>query len=95
MEPIGDAWIRYSAVYYLYALVFVAFGVAAGPMGIGILDISVDTMARLAKIPNIVGVKDATGDLDRDSADAVLDMLVKLRRDVFALSRRDRDRRRR
>ncbi|HRT09542.1 MAG TPA: NADH-quinone oxidoreductase subunit A, partial [Candidatus Paceibacterota bacterium] len=25
MEPIGDAWIRYSAVYYLYALVFVAF----------------------------------------------------------------------
>ena len=23
MEPIGDAWIRYSAVYYLYALVFV------------------------------------------------------------------------
>src|ERR1019366_1026674 len=28
MEPIGDAWIRYSAVYYLYALVFVAFAVA-------------------------------------------------------------------
>ena len=27
MEPIGDAWIRYSAVYYLYALVFVAFAV--------------------------------------------------------------------
>jgi NADH-quinone oxidoreductase subunit A len=25
MEPSGDAWIRYSAVYYLYALVFVAF----------------------------------------------------------------------
>jgi NADH:ubiquinone oxidoreductase subunit 3 (subunit A) len=24
-EPIGDAWIRYSAVYYLYALIFVAF----------------------------------------------------------------------
>ena len=24
MEPIGDAWIRYSAVYYRYALVFVA-----------------------------------------------------------------------
>ena len=22
MDPIGDAWIRYSAVYYLYALVF-------------------------------------------------------------------------
>lgn len=27
MEPIGDAWIRYTAVYYLYALVFVAFAV--------------------------------------------------------------------
>lgn len=27
MEPIGDAWIRYSAIYYLYALVFVAFAV--------------------------------------------------------------------
>ena len=27
MEPFGDAWIRYSAVYYLYALVFVAFAV--------------------------------------------------------------------
>lgn len=27
MEPIGDAWVRYSAAYYLYALVFVAFAV--------------------------------------------------------------------
>ena len=27
MDPIGDAWIRYSAVYYLYALVFVGFAV--------------------------------------------------------------------
>ena len=27
MDPIGDAWIRYSAVYYLYALVFVGFSV--------------------------------------------------------------------
>jgi NADH-quinone oxidoreductase subunit A len=27
VEPIGDAWIRYSAVYYRYALVFVAFAV--------------------------------------------------------------------
>ena len=27
MQPIGDAWIRYSAVYYLYALIFVAFAV--------------------------------------------------------------------
>jgi NADH:ubiquinone oxidoreductase subunit 3 (subunit A) len=27
MDPIGDAWVRYSAVYYLYALIFVAFAV--------------------------------------------------------------------
>ena len=27
VDPIGDAWIRYSAVYYLYALVFLAFAV--------------------------------------------------------------------
>jgi NADH:ubiquinone oxidoreductase subunit 3 (subunit A) len=27
MDPIGDAWIRYSVVYYLYALIFVAFAV--------------------------------------------------------------------
>lgn len=27
MTPIGDAWIRYSAVYYLYALIFIAFAV--------------------------------------------------------------------
>ncbi len=30
-----------------------------------IIDMSVDTMARLAKLPNIVGVKDATSDLNR------------------------------
>lgn len=27
IDPIGDAWVRFSAVYYLYALVFVAFAV--------------------------------------------------------------------
>jgi NADH-quinone oxidoreductase subunit A len=27
MEPIGPAWIRYGVVYYLYALIFVAFSV--------------------------------------------------------------------
>lgn len=27
VDPIGDAWVKYSAVYYLYALMFVAFAV--------------------------------------------------------------------
>jgi 4-hydroxy-tetrahydrodipicolinate synthase len=31
------------------------------------VDISNDTLARLAKLPNIVGIKDATGDLPRAS----------------------------
>lgn len=35
--------------------------------GRAIVDIAVDTMARLAKHPNIIGVKDATGNLARPS----------------------------
>ena len=35
--------------------------------GRSIVDMSVDTMARLAELPNIVGVKDATADLARPS----------------------------
>ncbi|MBA3015233.1 MAG: NADH-quinone oxidoreductase subunit A [Proteobacteria bacterium] len=27
MPPIGDAWIRYGIIYYLYALIFLAFDV--------------------------------------------------------------------
>jgi len=37
--------------------------------GRSIVEISVETMARLAQIPNIVGVKDATGNLVRASRD--------------------------
>jgi len=37
--------------------------------GRSIVEISVETMARLAEIPNIVGVKDATGNLARASRD--------------------------
>lgn len=33
--------------------------------GRSVVDMSVETMARLAELPNIVGVKDATGDLTR------------------------------
>ncbi|WP_376959345.1 4-hydroxy-tetrahydrodipicolinate synthase [Azospirillum sp. A26] len=35
--------------------------------GRSVVDMSVSTMARLAKLPNIVGVKDATADLSRPS----------------------------
>lgn len=35
--------------------------------GRSIVDMSVDTMARLAEIPNVIGVKDATADLTRVS----------------------------
>lgn len=35
--------------------------------GRSVVDMSVDTMARLARLPNIVGVKDATADLTRPS----------------------------
>jgi NADH-quinone oxidoreductase subunit A len=27
MDPIGDAWIRFGVVYYLYALIFIGFSV--------------------------------------------------------------------
>ena len=27
MDPIGDAWIRFGVVYYLYGLIFIAFSV--------------------------------------------------------------------
>jgi 4-hydroxy-tetrahydrodipicolinate synthase len=33
--------------------------------GRSVVDISVETMARIARLPNIVGVKDSTGDLSR------------------------------
>ncbi len=36
--------------------------------GRSVVDVSVDTMARLAKLPNVVGVKDATNDLSRPLA---------------------------
>jgi 4-hydroxy-tetrahydrodipicolinate synthase len=39
--------------------------------GRSVVDMSVETMARLAKLPNIVGVKDATNDLSRPLATRV------------------------
>ena len=39
--------------------------------GRSVIDMSVDTMARLAKLPNIAGVKDATSDLNRPILTAI------------------------
>jgi 4-hydroxy-tetrahydrodipicolinate synthase len=52
--------------------------------GRSVVDMSVDTMARLAKIPNIVGVKDATCDLARP-----LRMRLKAGKDFCQLSGED------
>lgn len=52
--------------------------------GRSIVDITVDTMARLAEIPNIVGVKDATGDPARPMKEA-----MKIKGDFCQLSGED------
>ena len=39
--------------------------------GRAIVDISVETMAEMAKLPNVIGVKDATGNLGRVSAQRI------------------------
>ena len=52
--------------------------------GRSVIDMSVDTMARLYELKNIIGVKDATGDLDR-----VDQTLVKLGKDFIQLTGND------
>ena len=52
--------------------------------GRSVIDMSVDTMARLYELKNIVGVKDATGDLDR-----VNQTLKKLGKDFIQLTGND------
>ena len=52
--------------------------------GRSVIDMSVDTMARLYELKNIVGVKDATGDLDR-----VDQQLKKLGKDFIQLTGND------
>lgn len=52
--------------------------------GRSIIDMSVDTMAKLAELPNIVGVKDATADLARP-----LELLDKVGNDFCQLSGED------
>ena len=52
--------------------------------GRSVIDMTVDTMARLYELKNIVGVKDATGDLDR-----VNQTLTKLGKDFIQLTGND------
>jgi len=52
--------------------------------GRSVIDMSVDTMARLFELKNIVGVKDATGDLDR-----VNQTLIKMGKDFIQLTGND------
>lgn len=52
--------------------------------GRSVIDMSVDTMARLSKLPNIIGVKDATNDLARP-----LDTRLKIGPDFLQLSGED------
>ena len=42
---------------------------------------SVDTMARLYELKNIIGVKDATGNLDRESGLNILRILKELNKE--------------
>lgn len=52
---------HYKAIHDAVDLPIIIYNIP----GRSIIDMSVETMAELAKLPNIVGVKDATGDLTR------------------------------
>ena len=52
---------HYKAIHDAAEIPIVVYNIP----GRSIVDISVETMARLAKLPNIIGVKDATADLKR------------------------------
>ena len=52
--------------------------------GRSVIDMSVDTMARLFELKNIIGVKDATGDLDR-----VDQQLIKMGKEFIQLTGND------
>ncbi|MFQ5764998.1 MAG: 4-hydroxy-tetrahydrodipicolinate synthase [Rhodospirillales bacterium] len=55
---------HYKAIHDAVELPIIIYNIP----GRSVVDMSVDTMARLAKLPNIVGVKDATTDLARPLA---------------------------
>lgn len=61
-KPTQDGlYAHYKAIHDAVAIPIILYNIP----GRSVIDISVETMARLAKLPNIVGVKDACGDLGR------------------------------
>jgi len=61
-KPTQEGLFRhYEAIAKAVDLPIIVYNIPAR----SVVDISVETMARMAKIPNIVGVKDATADLTR------------------------------
>ncbi|HMB77491.1 MAG TPA: 4-hydroxy-tetrahydrodipicolinate synthase, partial [Kiloniellaceae bacterium] len=61
-KPTQDGLYRhYKAIHDEVDIPIVVYNIP----GRSIVDISVETMARLAELPNIIGVKDATADLAR------------------------------
>jgi 4-hydroxy-tetrahydrodipicolinate synthase len=61
-KPTQDGlYAHYKAIHDAAGLPIVIYNIP----GRCVIDMNVDTMARLAKLPGIVGVKDATGDLAR------------------------------
>lgn len=61
-KPTQDAmYAHYKALHDAVSLPILIYNIP----GRCVVDMKVDTMAKLAKLPNIVGVKDATGDLAR------------------------------
>ncbi|MCD8566699.1 MAG: 4-hydroxy-tetrahydrodipicolinate synthase [Alphaproteobacteria bacterium] len=68
---------HYKAIHDAAGLPIVIYNIP----GRCVIDMNVDTMARLAKLPHIIGVKDATGDLARP-----LEVLRKVGPDFCQLS---------
>ena len=71
---------HYKAINYSSGLPIIIYNIP----GRSVIDMSVDTMARLFELKNIVGVKDATGDLDR-----VDQQLKKMGKDFIQLTGND------
>ncbi len=63
-------YLHYKAIHDAVALPIVIYNIP----GRSVIDMSVETMARLAELPRIIGVKDATGDLARPNARGSLRM---------------------